>query len=153
MYWKSLPAVDYINEILMHFRKNQDKWLQCDPIFLGKVSQPNDRSPYHIAVDAAIEAYDKIVGEELEWTDPRDFESVCGSIIDLTRFPEDNRKTSEIQKLVMSSVMALIAWPEKSMRYFDMDPDRLLFWETLSDDPAAIIMYPVVLIMKENVTQ
>ena len=47
-----------------------------------------------------------------------------------------------------SAISALIAW-DHSSKYLDMTPDELRIWGKLSDDPACILLLPMIIVLQE----
>jgi hypothetical protein len=148
-YWQKLPAADYINQLLTHYRTNSEKW-QDNIALLSSVRDRSTWGPVNFFVEnQAGQEYLRIVAKDrgVHSVNPDYFGSMYRAIWDLTRVAESNSETYRIRESVVAAIMALIAWPEKSMQYFDMDPERLLLLRTLTDDPAAIVIYTVVVIM------
>jgi len=46
------------------------------------------------------------------------------------------------------AAVALIAW-DHSEKYLDMTPDELRIWGKLSDDPACILLLPMIIVLQE----
>ncbi len=47
------------------------------------------------------------------------------------------------------AAVALIAW-DHSEKYLDMTPDELRIWGRLSDDPACILLLPMIIVLQKE---
>ncbi len=124
--WSHLPNAKHVDRVLESFKSHPEKW------------EAAWDAAYDAAYDAAWgAAYDAAyyAAWEAAWDAAYDaaYDAAWGAAYDAAYY----------------AAVALIAW-DHSEKYLDMTPDELRIWGRLSDDPACILLLPMIIVLQKE---
>jgi len=123
-HWSHLPNAKYIDEVLASLKSHTDIWAaSCGDAAVE--AQSSLRNTYRAEAWSAAWQESRALAREAAW------EAVWNADI--------------CWVMAWDALVSLIAYDHSSKYYLMDDPDKLLTWHALSDDPACVLMLPAVI--------
>ena len=123
--WSNLPNAAHIDRVLASLKSHPEAWSAARYAAWSAARDAARDAAWSAAMDADGDA-----ARDAAWSAARD------AARDAARYA------------ARDAISALIAW-DTSAKYLDMSSDKLEVWAHLSDDPAAHLMLPAVVVFEQ----
>jgi hypothetical protein len=135
--WSHLPNAHHIDRVLESLKSHPEIWGEAWVAF-------KDATRLAARDEARLAASDAALGAASDAALGAASDAALGAVRDVVR----DAALYAALYAARSAITALIAYDDSS-KYLDMPSDKLRVWAILSEDPAAVLLIPAVIVFEQ----